>query len=111
METNVYKKKVKILSIIFLVIFIVINILANVYVIIEFKYNRNPIQMLSPYQLVSVLPGLVIYIPLMLTIRRYARLAEMKKAVRVSTGLLCYLFAAEAMAIIATVVEIVKRFS
>lgn len=110
MEIRKYNRIVKRLSVIFIATFIIVGIVSNSYVIMEIKKGNNPITMLSSYQIFSLLLGIFVYIPLMLAIHRYTRLANMKKAIWISKVILYYLIFSEAIMLFATAVEIWKRF-
>ena len=110
MEIQEYNRIVKRLSVIFIATFIIVGIVSNVYVLMELQSNNNPITMLSGYQIFTVLLGIAVYIPLMFTIHRYSRLANLKKAIWISRVVLCYLIFSEAIMLFATAVEIWKQF-
>ena len=80
-----YRAKAKTLSIIWIASFIILGVISFIYIIYQRVVNNyNPITMLSGYQLFSLVIMLIYFMPMLLVIRRYSKLAHMTKLRRIA---------------------------
>ena len=80
-----YRKKARALSIVWIASYVLLGVISNIYTIYQRAVNDyNPITMLSGYQLFSLLVMLIYFMPMLLLVCRYSKLAHMNKLHRVA---------------------------
>lgn len=109
MDIARYKTKAKCLLITWLVSVLVLAIGSNVYMIHMLNTTgKSPIYMLSGYQIFSLMIVAVYFIPMLLAIHHYAKLAQMKKTRVAARVLLSFYTIGAVLEFAMTILEIVR---
>jgi Mn2+/Fe2+ NRAMP family transporter len=111
MDANKAKKRVKHLGILWITLFVVYAITAGIYNIATMLENtESPIQMLSGYQIVTLIVTCVFFLPLMYVIYHYASLAGMKKTKVCALVVCIYLTIWIVLSLMMTVLAVLNTF-
>lgn len=73
------KKKTKRLFILWVITYIAVCCISNIYVLYQwYIMGSNPIELLSGYQIISLVIMIVYFIPLLLVVHHYSKLSKME---------------------------------
>ena len=78
MDTTTYQKRAKILFRLWVISYIIYNVISNIYYLHQqnIMFN-NPIVLLSKYQVLSLVIMIAYFLPLLITVFHYSKLADM----------------------------------